>query len=280
MDVTEDKDFPSTKVTVPGMIREEILLKPQHPKFSVTLLREVFVPLHQRLYPAGTRDPEPAYSILNFTTIANIVVGVYFIQKEDGYKPEEANTDEVFFSAIDNWRVGTATARDRYETIRGVQEFCDVVLEVVFWIKEHGLGEEDGPRKRQERSDKGVKRGPKGPRKKKEEANGEAVANGGATAGDVKNKADGNGSGGSEAPNVLEPRPAPKGKKAASAKAGVKGPGAAKNAKGAKGKNVNNKVQGACVEKKTVKKGQALRTQAQKLCLRVHNHLAIRCFRA
>lgn len=256
LDVTEDKDFPSVKVTVPGMIREEVLLKPQHPKLSVILLREVFIPLHQHLYPAGTNDPDPAYSILNFTTIANIVAGVYFTRKEDGYKVEEADTDEVFFSAMDNWRVGTATARERYETIRGVQEFCDVALDVVFWIKEYGLGEEAEPRKRKQRSDKGVKRGPKGPRKNKEGADSEAVGEGGVAGEEVKNKEDEKKSSeGVKEPTVLKPKRAPKAKKSLAAKTGGKGPtGAAKSVKGgSKGKTANNKVQGGRVKKNTAK---------------------------
>jgi hypothetical protein len=54
--------------------------------------------------------------------------------------------------------------RKGYQAVRGIQEFCDVGLEVLFWIKENGFVEE---RKRRERSDKGIKRGPRGPYKKR-----------------------------------------------------------------------------------------------------------------
>jgi hypothetical protein len=137
------------------------------------MYQSVFFPLHKRMYPSPTRDPSPTYSVLNFHIIANIFIDVFRAFEngtlEEGpmtqISAQDADADEVFFAAIDKWRIGKVMERGLYDTIRGIQEFVDVGLDVLFWLKARGLG---GPaRQRKERSDKGTRRAPKNSTKSK-----------------------------------------------------------------------------------------------------------------
>jgi hypothetical protein len=167
-EATYEKDAagrPSAKVSLPGLVRETVLLNPDHSEHEHQLFLNVFLPSH---LARATPDPEPALAVLNFHTIATLVIDSYkelIVQRNQGLEHldqelEHLDTDEVFFQAIDRWRVGMSFKRENYELIRGVQEFCDVGLDLVFWVKEHGMWTPP-PKERKERSDKGAARRPK-----------------------------------------------------------------------------------------------------------------------
>jgi hypothetical protein len=155
--------------------------------------------------------------------------------------------DSVFFAIMDNYRIGLLARRDNYFAIRGVQEFCDVALDVCFFVKENGMVgagrgvKEDGSERiRRERSDKGVKRGPRGGGeggKKEREGDGEWD---GEEEEEGFAKPKGKATGGNKKVNVVEARKKPKLKSTM----GQKGKGMGK------GKVAANKVKGGKVQKK------------------------------
>lgn len=184
---TDKEDLPSAKVSIPNLVREEVILSPDHADQELHLLLNLFLPSQQAL---TTPDPAPAHAVLNFHTIALMVIEAY-VQFEIGdelgfgltHSPEarqrgpeaetyervrdakDADVDEVFFEVVDRWRAGMQSNKKPLKLIRGAQEFCDVALDVIYYIKEHGLLRPE-PKVRKERSDKGV---PRGPKKAKEE---------------------------------------------------------------------------------------------------------------
>jgi hypothetical protein len=95
------------------------------------------------------------------------------------------------------------TGSESLKLIRGCQEFCDVALDVIHYVKEHGLTRSE-VKKRKERSDKGAVRGPRGG------GNAGKATEGGKPKAAVKRKADagdGQKKGAKEAKvNKLEPR--------------------------------------------------------------------------
>lgn len=157
--VEEGDEFEVVKVSLPNMVREEMLLSPEHSEQEVQLLLNVFMPNQQAL---TTPDPAPAVALLNFHTIAVMVIEAYiqyeigdvqglgrghFHQNHDrsnkAYKPtrdaKDAEEDEIFFEVTDRWRAGRESKKPAVQFIRGAQEFCDVALDVIHYIKEHGL---------------------------------------------------------------------------------------------------------------------------------------------
>ncbi|KZM27957.1 cytosolic Fe-S cluster assembly factor cfd1 [Ascochyta rabiei] len=185
-------DLPSAKISIPKLIREEILLAPDHAEQEAQLFQHVFLPGQRALQ---TPDPEPAHAVLNFHTIAVMVLEA-FVQFEigdelghgygfhgghaaqrpaaslgsaanDDEEPartrsaHDADVDDIFFAVVDRWRAGLESGKETAKRIRGCQEFCDVALDVVHYVKEHGLMQPEA-RKRKERKDKGVARGPRG----------------------------------------------------------------------------------------------------------------------
>lgn len=166
------------KISLPGLVREVILLSPDHAEQETHLLLNVFLPSQKSL---TVPDPHPAQAVLNFHTIAVMVIEA-FVQFEIGDEfgtgrghwhqdhdhgeaeydkirdSKDADPDEIFFAVIDRWRAAMESNKQPSRLIRGAQEFCDVALDLVYYIKEHGLITE---RKRAQRSDKGVKRGDK-----------------------------------------------------------------------------------------------------------------------
>lgn len=154
------KDDPTVaKVSLPNLVREEVLLSPDHAQQEAHLLLQVFLPAHQAL---AQPDPAPAQAALNFHTIALMVIEA-FVQFEIGDEygtgrghyhnshdqsdveylrqrsAKDADPDEIFFAVIDRWRAGLESHKESAKMIRGVQEFCDVALDVIYYIKEHGL---------------------------------------------------------------------------------------------------------------------------------------------
>lgn len=154
------EDVPSAKVSLPGLVREELLLSPDHADQEVHLLVNLFLPSQQQL---ETPDAEPATAVLNFHNIAVMVIEA-FVQFEIGDEfgtgrghwhndhdedgegeymrlrdAKDANPDEIFFAVIDRWRAGIESARKGVLLIRGAQEFCDVALDIIYYVKEHGL---------------------------------------------------------------------------------------------------------------------------------------------
>jgi hypothetical protein len=153
------EDIPLAKVSIPGLVREELLLAPDHAEQEVHLLLNVFLPAQEAL---AKPDEQPAVAVLNFHTIAVMVIEAY-IQFEIGDEfgtgrghwhsehdagdeeyvrlrnAKDADTDEIYFAVVDRWRAGLASHKEPAKLIRGVQEFHDVALDVLFYIKEHGL---------------------------------------------------------------------------------------------------------------------------------------------
>ena len=166
--VDKKDEIPSVKVSLPNLVREELLLSPDHADQEIHLLLNLFIPGQQAL---TTPDPEPATAVLNFHTIAIMVVEA-FVQFEIGdemshgpsvprgldngnsdayarqYEAKDANVDEIFFAVVDRWRAGLESKKQSLSLIRGVQEFCDVALDVIYYIKEHGLLKPEEKKKR------------------------------------------------------------------------------------------------------------------------------------
>ena len=188
--VDKKEDLPSVKVSLPNMVREELLLSADHSEQEVHLLLNLFLPGQQAL---ENPDPAPATALLNFHTIALMVVEAFvqyeigdefgmgrghFHQNHDQNDEEyermrdakDANIDEIFFAVIDRWRAGLESRKQPVLLIRGAQEFCDVALDVIYYIKEHGLFKPE-PVARRGRADKGAKGGA---RKGKEEHTADA----------------------------------------------------------------------------------------------------------
>ena len=165
--VEKKDDVPSVKVSLPNLVREELLLSPDHAEQEVHLLMTLFIPGQETL---TTPDPQPAIAVLNFHTIAVMVIEA-FVQFEIGdemslgpphlrglalnkvddemriHDAKDADVDEIFFAVIDRWRAGMASSKENLSMIRGVQEFCDVALDVIYYIKENGLFKPE-PKKR------------------------------------------------------------------------------------------------------------------------------------
>lgn len=173
-----------------NLVRSEILLTEDHHCDEMELFLNVFLPAQQALQ---TPDPQPAHAVINFHTISVMVLEA-FVQYEIGdemgrgygfhggnigdqpLRPstsslgdeptrirsaKDADVDEIFFAVIDRWRAGMISGKGTLKLVRGCQEFCDIALDVIHYVKEHGLSQPE-PKKRKERSDKGVKRGPQG----------------------------------------------------------------------------------------------------------------------
>ncbi|CAN9190129.1 unnamed protein product [Alternaria alternata] len=194
--LAKGEDIPSAKVSLPGLVREEILLSPDHADEEVHLLMNIFIP-NQRALP--NPDPEPAIALLNFHTIAVMVIEAY-VQYEIGdefgtgrghFHTEhnrgdaeyervrdavDADTNDIFFAVVDRYRAGLESKKKPLQLIRGTQEFCDLALDLIFYIKDHGLLKPE-PKAKAARADKGVKRGPRGGAKA-EEAKGKGIKRG------------------------------------------------------------------------------------------------------
>lgn len=176
-----DTDLPTAKISIPGLVRHELYLSPEHSRLEFKMFESIFLDMHRaRVDP----DPEPALSTLNFHTIAVLVIESYVTACTTlGTIPTDIDPDDIFFATIDKWRVGRESHRENYAAIRGIQEFADVALDCIFWVKEHGLeaiangetGAEEGKKgkkrkhdgsgkgtpQRKVRCDKGVPRGPR-----------------------------------------------------------------------------------------------------------------------
>jgi hypothetical protein len=175
----ETKHDPTVaKVSIPGIVREELILSPDHAEQETHLLLHLFLPTQQAL---AIPESMPALAILNFHTVAVMVIEA-FVQFEIGDEwgtgrghwhndhdqgdadyerqrdAKDADPDEIFFAVIDRWRAGSEANKQPSKLIRGVQEFCDIALDMIHYIREHGLLKE---RQRAVRKDKGVKRGAK-----------------------------------------------------------------------------------------------------------------------
>ena len=175
-------------ISIPNLVREHVALTDDHHQQEMQLFIEVFLPAQRALQ---TPDPEPSHAVINFHTISVMVLEA-FVQWEIGDElgrgygfhggntsmrplpqgkeedePErirsatDADVDEIFFAVVDRWRAGMLSEKGTLHLIRGCQEFCDIALDVIHFIKEHGLLSPE-EKKRKERSDKGSVRGPKG----------------------------------------------------------------------------------------------------------------------
>ncbi|PZD30650.1 hypothetical protein A1F97_10054 [Pyrenophora tritici-repentis] len=153
-------DVPSAKISLPGLVREELLLSPDHSAQETHLLLNLFLPGQQAL---AEPDPQPAVALLNFHTIAVMVIECY-VQYEIGDElglgrghfhdnhddegigeyervrdAKDADVDEIFFAVVDRWRAGRESKKESLTLIRGAQEFADQALDVIYYIKENGL---------------------------------------------------------------------------------------------------------------------------------------------
>ncbi|KAF2245959.1 hypothetical protein BU26DRAFT_507622 [Trematosphaeria pertusa] len=182
---TSGDGYPSVKVSLPGLVREELLLSADHAAQEIHLFKHLFLPGQQAL---ATPDPQPTIAVLNFHTVCTLVLDAYDAYEigdlEAHSRPQppsapegavgildarEVSVDDIFFAAIDRWRAGMAGdhGKKNYALIRGIQEFCDIALDVIYYVHEHGLLREKEKQKmdgrvRKERSDKGVPRKPRG----------------------------------------------------------------------------------------------------------------------
>lgn len=162
-------DAPIAKISIPGLVREELMLSPDHAEQEVHLLLNVFLPAQQAL---AVPEPEPAVAVLNFHTIALMVIEAY-TQFEIGDEfgtgrghwhdehdrgdeeyarlrnAKDADPDEIFFAVIDRWRAGMESSKQGAKLVRGSQEFCDVALDLVYYIKENGLLREEKVEKKE-----------------------------------------------------------------------------------------------------------------------------------
>ena len=181
------EDGHMAKVSIPGKPRAEVALTEDHNQQEMQLFLDLFLPVQRAL---AQPDPEPAHAIINFHTISVMVLeafahyecgdemgrGYGFFGGNEARRPspsssdgelprtrsaKDADVDEIFFAVIDRWRAGLALGKETMKLIRGCQEFCDIALDVIHYVKDHGLLQPE-PRKRKERSDKGVTRGPRG----------------------------------------------------------------------------------------------------------------------
>lgn len=118
---------------------------------------------------------------------------------------KDADPDEIFFAVIDRWRAGTESGKESAKLIRGVQEFCDVALDVIYYIKENGLLKE----RKNAWEEKGSKKGAK----KVEEGNSEEEGFGAAAKGKKR---------GATKVNEVTPRKRPKPSKKAEPKTPAK----------------------------------------------------------
>jgi hypothetical protein len=178
--LAKGEEIPSAKVSLPGLVREELLLSPDHADEEVHLLMNIFIPNQQTL---PTPDPEPAIAVLNFHTIAVMVIEAY-VQYEIGdefgtgrghfhTEHDQGDTDyermrdavdadpnEIFFAVVDRYRAGLESKKKPLQLIRGTQEFCDVALDVIYYIKDHGLLKpEPEPKAKAVKADKVVNKG-------------------------------------------------------------------------------------------------------------------------
>ncbi|KAF2021297.1 hypothetical protein BU24DRAFT_457287 [Aaosphaeria arxii CBS 175.79] len=162
----------TAKISLPGMPREEIILSPDHSALEFKLLENVFIPSQRDMAARMTgMNPslDPKISLLNFHNIAILVIES-IVELSNSSGSGSANTtldvDEIFLTSLDKWRVGLLMERENYLAVRGVQEFCDVGLDIIHHIVENGLVDEilsaiEAQQKRKVRCDKGVKRGPR-----------------------------------------------------------------------------------------------------------------------
>lgn len=170
-----NEDAPEVLVTLPNMVREVLVLTPDHAHQEVHLLENLFIPGQQAL-----AEPEtwPRQALLNFHTVSTMVLEAYTsyelgdlhtkgsIAPGKGEDKEtaalDATKDEIFFAVMDRWRVGLSeeALRPSYKLIRGAQEFCDIALDVIHHLEDNGFI--DGPqmmsKERKERKDKGTKK--------------------------------------------------------------------------------------------------------------------------
>jgi hypothetical protein len=202
----KETENPVIKITLPGCIRESLLLSMDHPEQELHLFQEIFLPAQRSL---STPDLEPCKAILNFHNICVMVLDAYYAhqvgdlvahiprpatsdpfaahaayqdqqqQKNTELDPvdrkdaREIDENEIFFATMDRWRAGLEEpVKQAYTLIRGPQEFTEIALDIIYYIKAHGMvnqkakpkeqKESKEPKVRAERSDKGIKRGPKG----------------------------------------------------------------------------------------------------------------------
>ncbi|KAF1918755.1 hypothetical protein BDU57DRAFT_119724 [Ampelomyces quisqualis] len=170
----KSKDDPTVaKISLPGLYREELLLSTDHPEQETHLLLNIFMPAQRAL---AVPDPHPAVAILNFHTLAVMCIEAFvqfeigdemgtgrghwhdeYDRSETDYRrvrdAKDADPDEIFFAVIDRWRAGVESNKQPSKMIRGVQEFCDTVLDVVFYIKENGLWRKEDKKKGAKKAD-------------------------------------------------------------------------------------------------------------------------------
>ncbi|KAL5117446.1 cytosolic Fe-S cluster assembly factor cfd1 [Pleosporales sp. CAS-2024a] len=158
-------DPPVATITIPGAIREELLLCIDHAEQEAHLFVEVFLPAQQSL---ATPDAQPAAAIMNFHNISVLVIEAFVafeigdeLGKDRGHwhndhdqgdqeysrvhDAKDADPTEIYFAVIDRWRAGMECKSKSAELIRGIQEFNDIALELIYYINEHGLLKEVDP---------------------------------------------------------------------------------------------------------------------------------------
>ncbi|CAI6295872.1 unnamed protein product [Periconia digitata] len=158
-------------VSIPGCIREKLILSQDFASQELLLFREVFLPNQKAL---EVPDAYPATAILNFHNICNMVLDSYYnhqmgdvsgfdLASDPQQDADEIDEGEVFFESAARWRTGLAkegpnlrnqeVLKPAYTHIRGPQEFSEIALDIIYYIKEHGAlppesEESERPKKR------------------------------------------------------------------------------------------------------------------------------------
>lgn len=173
-------DNHQAKVSIPGIVREEILLDATHWELEVDLFVNVFLPMQRML--GNAPDNEPAHAILNFHTIAVLAIEAFVnyevgeitsggldlarlnrqIRKDGEFErihdAREASSTDMYFACVDRWRAGLESDKKPFAMIRGAAEFSDGVIPIIDYIIGNGLVKEKPKKPRKPRSEKGKRR--------------------------------------------------------------------------------------------------------------------------
>ncbi|KAF2191967.1 hypothetical protein K469DRAFT_696038 [Zopfia rhizophila CBS 207.26] len=122
--------YPMAIISIPGLVREPLYLSIDYPEDEYCLFEELFLETQK-----SARDPEPKLAILNFHTVAGLVLDAINLH-EHGTK---ADGDELFLQVLDNWRIGMQYGRESYKLIRELRELFDLGMDIIAFLNKKGL---------------------------------------------------------------------------------------------------------------------------------------------
>ncbi|KAH7135063.1 hypothetical protein B0J11DRAFT_151473 [Dendryphion nanum] len=121
------------KVSVPRMVRHELLLDPTFCVLEFHMIEQIFLPNQRTM-----NETHPTNALHNFHILAVLVIDAFASEFHEKRDFPAIDVDEVFFAVTDKYRVGLAMGRESYSLVRGIQEFVDIVLDQIFWVKQNG----------------------------------------------------------------------------------------------------------------------------------------------